>query len=145
MERDQYMDTLTYDDKSYSGASDSSELRESGEAGDETNPGGRRLLGWEALDQATQCLKSVAHPIRLRILELLMSGEYSVGELADLCEVDQPTASGHLAQLRNRGILRQERQGRQVYYRVAAPAIGGIVTCMRTNFGPSSTGNGCRG
>ena len=107
--------------------------------------GNNGLLGWEALGQATRCLKSVAHPVRLRMLELLIEGEYSVGELAELCEVDQPTASGHLGQLRDRGILAQERQGRHVFYRVSAPAIGGIVTCMRTNFGPVSTGDGCRG
>jgi ArsR family transcriptional regulator, zinc-responsive transcriptional repressor len=103
------------------------------------------LLGWEALEKAAQCLKSVAHPVRLRILELLVEGEYNVGELAELCEVDQPTVSGHLGQLRGRGILQQERQGRYVYYRIAAPAMEGIVSCMRHNFGPASTGEGCRG
>ena len=111
------------------------------------NGNGRKaILGWNALEEATQCLKSVAHPVRLRMLELLLEGEYSVGELAELCEVDQPTASGHLRQLRDRGILQDERQGRNVFYRVAAAtAIEGIVTCMRNNFGPSRTGTGCRG
>lgn len=96
------------------------------------------ILDWEALDQATKCLKSVAHPIRLRILELLTDGEYTVGELADLCEVEQSTASDHLGKLRDRGILFQERRGRQVYYRIAATAISGIVSCMRSNFGPGA-------
>ena len=39
------------------------------------------MLGWEALEEATKCLKSVAHPVRLRMLELLTDGEFSVGEL----------------------------------------------------------------
>lgn len=100
--------------------------------------GNGSILGWEALDHATKCLKSVAHPVRLRILELLTEGEYTVGELADLCEVEQSTASDHLGKLRDRGILSQDRRGRQVYYQISAPAIGGIVTCMRTNFGPGA-------
>jgi DNA-binding transcriptional ArsR family regulator len=125
--------------------------RKKGESPVERSNGGdrtpaRTLLGWEALDEASRCLKSVAHPVRLRVLELLLEGEYSVGELAEICEVDQPAISGHLRQLRDRGILSQERQGRNVYYRVAAAtAIEGIVTCMRKNFGRSRTGNGCRG
>jgi DNA-binding transcriptional ArsR family regulator len=93
------------------------------------------LLGWEALGEAAKCLKSVAHPVRLRLLELLLEGEYTVGELADICETDQPTVSGHLSRLRDRGILAKERRGRRVYYRVAAMAVSGIVQCMRKNFG----------
>ena len=96
------------------------------------------VLDWEALAEATKCLKSLAHPVRLRILDLLTDGEYTVGELAELCEVEQATASDHLGKLRDRGILRQDRRGREVYYEIAAPAIGGIVNCMRSNFGPGA-------
>ena len=136
----QNMDNSTYDDMSYNQGT------RHGEEARVDSSKRNVLLGWEALQEATRCLKSVAHPVRLRILELLLDGEYTVGELADLCEVDQPTASGHLRQLRDRGILDQRRDGRHVYYWVAAPAaIQGIVTCMRNNFGPSSTGNGCKG
>ncbi len=136
------MDILTYDDMSYNEKERSP--REEPEAGRGSSAGA--LLGWDALESATKCLKSVAHPVRLRILELLLDGEHSVGELAELCEVDQPTISGHLGQLRDKGILTQDRQGRNVYYRVvAATAIEGIVNCMRKNFGPSHAGTGCRG
>jgi len=147
------MDKLTYDHLSERSSPGGGEAPQ----GDDGPPGGEApqggdhpdgkslLLGWGALEQAAQCLRSVAHPVRLRILELLVDGEYSVGELAELCEVDQPTASGHLGQLRSRGILQQDRRGRHVYYRVATPAMEGIVSCMRKNFGPSSTGEGCRG
>lgn len=99
-----------------------------------------RMLNWEALEEATKCLKSVAHPVRLRMLELLLNGEHTVGELAELCEVGQPTASDHLGRLRDRGILRQDRRGREVYYQVSSPSIDGIVNCMRRNFGPDANG-----
>ena len=136
----QNMDNSTYDDMSY----DQDQGGNEGRDGSPESP--RPLLGWEALQGATRCLKSVAHPVRLRILELLLNGDYTVGELAEHCEVDQPAASGHLRTLRDRGILNQRRDGRHVFYSVAAPdAIQGIVSCMRNNFGPGNNGNGCRG
>ena len=96
------------------------------------------MLDWKALTEATKCLKSVAHPVRLRMLELLTEGEYSVGQLADLCEVEPAAASDHLGRLRDRGLLSQDRRGKEVYYQIAAPAVHGIVHCMRSNFGPSA-------
>jgi len=96
------------------------------------------MLDWEALEKATKCLKSVAHPVRLRMLELLAHGEYTVGELADLCEVEPATASDHLGRLRDRGILSQDRRGKHVFYQISAPAVGGILHCMHSNFGPDA-------
>jgi DNA-binding transcriptional ArsR family regulator len=124
------MDILTHDDMSQAGDLDG--------ALSDGHSGGRTMLDWAALKEATKCLKSVAHPVRLRMLELLSEGEYTVGELADLCEVEPSSASDHLGRLRDRGLLTQDRQGKQVYYQIAAPAVDGIVHCMRSNFGPDA-------
>ena len=124
------MDILAHDDMSQQG--DSEKALSGGHSR------GRSMLDWEALKEATQCLKSVAHPVRLRMLELLSEGEYTVGELADFCEVEPSSASDHLGRLRDRGLLIQDRRGKQVYYQIAAPAVDGIVHCMRSNFGPDA-------
>ena len=124
------MDILAHDDMSQEGDLDG--------ALSDGHSGGRTMLDWGALKEATKCLKSVAHPVRLRMLELLSEGEYTVGELADLCEVEPSSASDHLGRLRDRGLLTQDRQGKQVYYQIAAPAVDGIVHCMRSNFGPDA-------
>lgn len=124
------MDILTHDDMSPD-QSDS-------EQGGASAPHGPSLLDWPALQEATMCLKSVAHPVRLRMLELLSEGEYTVGELAELCEVEPAAASDHLGRLRDRGLLLQDRRGKQVFYQILAPAVEGIVHCMRTNFGPDA-------
>ena len=126
----QHMDILAHDDMSQRGGEDE-ELPES-------RPVGRAMLDWKALKEATQCLKSVAHPVRLRMLELLSEGEYTVGELAEFCEVEPSAASDHLGRLRDRGLLTQDRRGKQVFYQIAAPAVDGIVHCMRSNFGPDA-------
>ncbi|MCA9100102.1 MAG: ArsR family transcriptional regulator, partial [Planctomycetales bacterium] len=41
----------------------------------------------EALSQAADCLRILAHPVRLRIVQLLLHGRYTVGEIATDCEV----------------------------------------------------------
>ena len=92
-------------------------------------------LDMDALVHASECLKTVAHPIRLRIVELLLNGEHTVGELAEACEVQSHVASEHLGLMRDRGLLTSERSGRRIYYRVAEPALRGIIECIQRNYG----------
>lgn len=61
-------------------------------------------------------LKALANPVRLRILEVLQEhGEQTVMDLARELRMTQPRVSWHLALLRRGGLLRQRRQGRQVF------------------------------
>jgi DNA-binding transcriptional ArsR family regulator len=94
-----------------------------------------RLIDASALADASECLKSIAHPTRLRIIELLLQGEYTVGELAEECETLQNVVSEHLGVMRDRGLLERERRGRCTYYRVVKPGVEGIIECVRASFG----------
>jgi len=89
------------------------------------------LISLEVLAEAAECLRTIAHPHRLRILELLLSGEHTVGDLANVLGVSQAVASTHLGKMRDRGVLALERRGRSVYYRVAHPGLEGIMGCIR--------------
>ena len=40
-----------------------------------------------AFAEAAECLKTLAHPVRLRMVQLLLHGRYTVGELAEDCDV----------------------------------------------------------
>jgi len=83
------------------------------------------------LNQTTEYLKVLAHPLRLLIIRALRCNrQLSVGQLAGLCEVSQPSVSGHLRLLKDRGLLRKQRQGRQVFYRVSEPAMARIINCF---------------
>jgi DNA-binding transcriptional ArsR family regulator len=64
---------------------------------------------------------------RLRILELLLEREHSVGELVGLLGTSQPQVSNHLACLRWCGFVETRREHRVVYYRVADRRIATIV------------------
>lgn len=50
--------------------------------------GSRKLIPFETLEQAADCLKTVAHPYRLRMIQMLLTGNYIVGELAEGCTCD---------------------------------------------------------
>lgn len=63
-------------------------------------------------------LKVLAHPIRLRILELLAQGEQSVGQFSQSLSVDQPTVSRHLGILRQGGLVISRQDGASVFYRI---------------------------
>lgn len=48
-----------------------------------------RLTELGALGQAAECLRILAHPHRLRIIQMLLQGSYTVGELAEACRTCQ--------------------------------------------------------
>src|SRR5512139_4271248 len=85
----------------------------------------------ERIERAAEVLKTVAHPLRLRIVELLEAGERSVTELKELLGVTQPLTSQHLSQMRMRGVLGSRREGAQVYYAIANPDVVKVIHCIR--------------
>ncbi|MDO5716836.1 MAG: metalloregulator ArsR/SmtB family transcription factor [Tissierellia bacterium] len=74
------------------------------------------LLGTEGLRILGDLFKSMGEPSRLKILDHLSYGEHCVNELAELTELSQSLVSHHLRLLRNIGVVKAHRQGRQVYY-----------------------------
>jgi DNA-binding transcriptional ArsR family regulator len=72
----------------------------------------------EHLDNAIQCLKVLAHPLRLKILVLLMEGPTNVSALEKVLGSSQPNISQHLAIMRYRGMLKQDKKGNEVYYSI---------------------------
>ena len=99
--------------------------------------GGRaaRLTSLEALGQAAECLRTLAHPHRLRIVQMLLGGRYTVGELADACGIPSHMASEHLRLMQRCGFLDMEKDGRCVYYTVAEPHLANIMNCIESRFG----------
>ena len=95
-----------------------------------------KQLDIEGLTAAAECLKTLAHPHRLQIVQLLLTGkELSVNEIAEECELNQPTTSDHLRLMQRCGFLRSQKSGRTVFYSVAEPHLKDIMTCVQTRFG----------
>lgn len=85
---------------------------------------------------AAECLKVLAHPVRLRILQLLLHDRYTVGELAADCGIQDNAGSDHLRLLQRCGFLVSEREGRKVYYQVAEPHLSKLMACIEGRFLP---------
>lgn len=84
--------------------------------------------------QAAECLKALAHPARLQMLQCLLHGRFTVGELAAECDIPDNVASEHLRLLHRCGLLGSERQGRFVYYAVAEPYLSNLMACIERRF-----------
>lgn len=84
--------------------------------------------------EAAECLKMLAHPMRLKIIALLLKAPYSVGELAEKCDLRQNVISEHLNLMKHKGFLRSEREGRRVYYSIQEPSLTSIMKCIQNRF-----------
>jgi DNA-binding transcriptional ArsR family regulator len=88
----------------------------------------------DALGQAAECLRILAHPVRLRIVQLLLHDRYTVGEIAEDCGVPDNVASEHLRLMQRCGFFSSQREGRRVYYQVAEPHLENIMDCVESRF-----------
>ncbi|MGE0606787.1 MAG: ArsR/SmtB family transcription factor [Pirellulales bacterium] len=94
-----------------------------------------RLTDLNALGQAAECLRTLAHPHRLRMVQMLLQGDYTVSELAEACELPSAMASEHLRLMQRCGFLTSQKEGRKVYYQVAEPHLKDILKCIESRFG----------
>jgi DNA-binding transcriptional ArsR family regulator len=93
------------------------------------------LTPLDALEQAAECLKTLAHPHRLRMVQMLLRGRYTVGELAEACGIPSHMASEHLRLMQRCGLLAAEKVGRKAYYQIAEPHLANIMACVEARFG----------
>lgn len=75
--------------------------------------------------------RTLGHPVRVRILELLRDGERTVGELQIALELDSSGTSQHLGVLRKQGLLESRREGASVYYRIRDPRTHQLLEVAR--------------
>ncbi|MEZ0241171.1 MAG: ArsR/SmtB family transcription factor [Chloroflexota bacterium] len=78
--------------------------------------------------------KALAHPLRVRILELLRAGPLSVTQLQAETGVAGSTVSQQLAVLRGRNVVATERRGTTIIYRVADPELFTLLDAARRMF-----------
>ncbi|HOD83398.1 MAG: Transcriptional repressor PagR [Planctomycetes bacterium ADurb.Bin126] len=94
------------------------------------------LVPMGTLCRAAECLKVMAHPQRLQIVDILMESqarqtEMTVNQIARLCGLPPHQACEHLRLLKGYNLLDSERRGRTVIYRIVDPRLPGLLTCIR--------------
>lgn len=88
----------------------------------------------EHIETAARALKAIAHPLRLKILCVLGSGEECVQDIVDAVGTSQSNISQHLAILRDKGVLRTRKDANRVFYRVADTRTLQLISMMRDVF-----------
>jgi DNA-binding transcriptional ArsR family regulator len=95
------------------------------------SPEGCSLTDLAKLEEAAAVLKAVAHPVRLRIVELLEAGEMTVTELLTCLGTQQAYTSQQLNILKVRGVVAARRNGNQIHYSIAHPGAIKVIHCIR--------------
>ena len=78
--------------------------------------------------------KALAHPLRIRILELLRSGPLSVTQIQEVTGTPGSSVSAQLAVLRGRNIVTTERHGTTIIYSVADADLFELLDVTRRIF-----------
>lgn len=91
----------------------------------------------EQIDAMSKILKSMSHPIRLKILCLLQDSELSVGDIRDQVETTNANVSQHLNILRSQGIIDYRKDANFIYNRITDKRIIELIHTMRTLFCPN--------
>lgn len=76
-----------------------------------------------ALDELAGLLGVLAHPDRIRLVELLRDEERDVNSLAETLELSQSRVSQHLSQLRAHRLVRRRKDGRRAWYGLENPRL----------------------
>lgn len=85
----------------------------------------------EFAGRAANVLKAIAHPVRLRIVDVLASEPTHVSALAERLGVKQPIVSQQLRILRAQGLVHSRRVNGLVVNELAEPELRQLLNCMR--------------
>jgi DNA-binding transcriptional ArsR family regulator len=81
----------------------------------------------------SQVLKALSHPVRLKILKVLLDNECCVTDVSNALGITQATSSQHLTILKNSGIVYPQKKGARAYYIVNDDLAKGIISILKKN------------
>ena len=88
-------------------------------------------LSTEKFEKVAFILKTVAHPLRLGVIDLLTHRErLSVNEICEKLNAEQSLVSHHLTNMKLKGILGSSREGKNIYYFLKMQEVVKVIACM---------------
>ncbi|MEO5912029.1 MAG: metalloregulator ArsR/SmtB family transcription factor [Pelobium sp.] len=91
----------------------------------------KRNLTSDKLEKAAFILKTVAHPIRLAIINMLdIHHQMSVNQICEQLNSEQSLISHHLTNMKIKGLLKADKQGVQVFYSLKEKDLIKLLDCM---------------
>ncbi len=88
----------------------------------------------QQVDIVTELLKSIAHPIRMKILCFLMEGEKNVGEIEQQFGSTISNISQHLTVLRKANIIDRRKEANFMFYSIKDNNILKLMETLKNNF-----------
>ena len=88
----------------------------------------------EDVKNVAAMLKTMSHPIRLKILCLLQEKEMAVGDIREEVKTTNANVSQHLTILRNQGIIASRKDANFIYNKIDDPRVLELMTSMRRLF-----------
>ena len=91
------------------------------------------MIKAEKYEKDAELLKALAHPYRICIVKGLLDRNCNVTKMQECLDIPQSTVSQHLAKLRSAGIIRGERRGNEICYRVVSEKAKEIIEKITEN------------
>lgn len=89
------------------------------------------VIDIEKLDKVAFVLKTIAHPLRIGIVELLTNNDkLSVNEICGMLGSEQSLISHHLSNMKLKGILSSTRDGKNIYYSLKLKEVTKVIDCI---------------
>lgn len=86
---------------------------------------------YQQYNETAQMLKTIAHPVRLCIINgLLKKGECNVSYMQSCLGTPQSTLSQHLQKLRMEGIIESRRNGLEIYYQIKSDRVEALMKAL---------------
>ena len=86
------------------------------------------------IEEAAVAMQAMSHPLRIKVLCLLSSGEISVQEIVEAVGTTQGNVSQHLAILKASGMVASRSEGKKMLYRFEDPRIVKLISLTREMF-----------
>ena len=109
------------------------------ETNGETNPEVSAIQltadSFSKLSKARLIVRAVNHPIRQRIIEILMlASKMKVGDLAKELNIQQPVVSQHLSSLRKAQVIRAHKTGREAFYSLNPTVLKAVSELIQAHY-----------
>lgn len=94
------------------------------------NKNSGKIFCIEKCDEVSKMMKSLSHPVRLKILCQIASTEKTVCELAEFCNVSQSAMSQFLGRMRDEGIIDSKKERTTVYYQICNTKVQQLMHAL---------------
>jgi len=90
------------------------------------------LIDVNTAQRRSETLKALGHPVRLRIIDLLNTGEHNVGQIAETLDMKSAIISQQLKILRLSGLVEVDKRDGHSFYRISNIHLPRLLDCLRS-------------